>query len=167
MEAQIFTGHRTGSAVFHWVTVSHFLSFFCRSKVTETQSALCKFGEEWSMCLPSFMKAMLRRHSSFVCRWSCFGTFRYSHDRIAQKWAAATRSPIARWSSEDLSERMRRMTQRGRAFCSTFLGSSFLYDLSCRRKSRATLLSTSFFGSSRPCSRKVAATKLRVFATDF
>ncbi len=79
MEAQIFTGHRTGSAVFHWVTVSDFLSFFCRSKVTETQSALCKLGEEWLMCLPSLMKAMLQRHSSFVCRWSCFGTFTYSH----------------------------------------------------------------------------------------
>ena len=46
MEAHIFTGHRTVSAVFHWVTVSDFLSFFCHSKVTDTQSAKCKLGEK-------------------------------------------------------------------------------------------------------------------------
>ncbi len=41
MEAQSLIGHMTGSDVLHCVTVSHFLSFFCLSKVIEMQSAKC------------------------------------------------------------------------------------------------------------------------------
>ncbi len=125
IDAHIFTRHRMGSFVLHCVTVSDFLSFFCLSKVTETHSARCSFVKEWLRILPFLIKAILRRQSCFVCCCSAFGTFKYLHERMAQKWGAAMRSPIACWSSVDLLERMRRMMQRGRAFCSTLFRSSF------------------------------------------
>ena len=80
-------------------------------------------------------------HSCFVCLCSAFGTFAYSHERIAQKWAAPASSPIAWRISVDFEERMRRSTQTGSAFCCSSFGSSFLYILSCHRKSLATLRS--------------------------
>ncbi len=126
IDAHIFMGRRMGSFVLHCVTVSDFLSFFCLSKVTETQSARCSFVEEWSRISPFLIKAMLQRQSCFVCCCSAFVIFKYSHERMTQKWVAAVRLPIAHWSSVDLLERMRRMTQRGRVFCSMLFGSSFL-----------------------------------------
>jgi len=39
MDAKSLTGHMIGSDVRHWVTVSDFLSFFCRLNVIEMQSA--------------------------------------------------------------------------------------------------------------------------------
>ena len=116
---------------------------------------------------PSFMKTIFLMHSCFVCLCSALGTFAYSHERIAQRWAAPVSSPIAWRSSVELEERMRRRTQTGRAFCCTSFGSSFLYDLSCRRKSLATLRSASRFGSSCPFSLKTAATWLRVLGLCF
>ena len=107
---------------------------------------------------PSFMKTIFLMHSCFVCLCSALGTFAYSHERIAQKWAAPASLPIAWRSSVELEERMRRSTQTGRAFCCTSFGSSFLYDLSCRRKSLAMLRSVSRFGSLCPFSLKIAAT---------
>ncbi len=126
IDAHIFTGHRMGSFVLHCVSVSDFLLFFCLSKVTEMQSARCSFVEERSRFLPFLIKAMLQRQSCFICRCSVFVTFKYLHERMAQKWAAAVRPPIARWSSVNLLERMRQMTQRGRVFCFRLFGSSFL-----------------------------------------
>ena len=96
-------------------------------------------------------------HSCFVCFCSAFGTFAYSHERIAQKWAAPASLPIAWQISVDFEERMRRSMQTGSAFCCSSFGSSFLYDLSCRRKSLATLRSASRFGLLCPLSLKTAA----------
>ncbi len=126
IDAHIFTGHRMGSFVLHCVTTSYFLSFFCLSKVTETQSARCSFVEEWSRILLFLIKVMLQRQRCFVCCCSAFVTFKYSHECMTQKWAAAVRLPIAHWSSVILLERMRRMMQRGWAFCFTLFGLSFL-----------------------------------------
>ena len=66
MEAQSLTGHMIGSDVRHWVTVSDFLSFFCRSNVIEMHSARCSMVDVWLRVLPSLMKAIFRRHSCFV-----------------------------------------------------------------------------------------------------
>ena len=66
IEAQSLTGHMMGSDVLHCVTVSYFLSFFCRSKVIETQSAGFNRVDVCSRMLPSLMKTMLRRQSCFV-----------------------------------------------------------------------------------------------------
>ena len=118
-----------------------------------------------SMDSPSLMKTIFLMHSCFVCLCSAFGTFAYSHERIAQKWAAPASSPMAWRISVELEERMRRSTQTGRAFCCTSFGLSFLYNLSCRRKSLSTLRSASRFGSSCPFSLKTAATWLRVSET--
>ena len=66
MEAQSLTGHMIGSDVLHWVTVSDFLSFFCRSKVIEMQSARCNMVNVWVRKLPFLMKTIFRRQSCFV-----------------------------------------------------------------------------------------------------
>ena len=73
-----------------------------------------------------FDKGNVAKAKLLICHGSAFVTFKYLHERMAQKWAAAVRLPITRWSSVDLLERMRRMTQRGRAFCSMLFRSSFL-----------------------------------------
>ncbi len=92
-------------------------------------------------------------------------TFEYLHDRMAQKWVAAESSPIACLRSVDLRERIRRRMQTGSVFCSFSSGLSFLYALSCHRRSQPMLFSASFGGSSRPFSWKIAATRLRVSMT--
>ena len=45
IDVQIFTGHKLTSFVFHWVTVSAFLLFFCHSNVIAMQSAEFKLVE--------------------------------------------------------------------------------------------------------------------------
>ncbi len=138
-----------------------FLSFY----VIETQSAKWREAELWSRVLPSLMKAIFERHSCFVCLCSVFGTFAYSHEHIAQKWAAPASSPIAWQSSVDFEERMRWRTQIGRAFCCTSFGLSFLYNLSWRHRSHATLRSASHLGSLCLVSLKTPAAWLRVSET--
>ena len=150
MDAQVLTGHRSLSDVCHWVTVAAFLSFFCRSNVTKTQSDKWRDGELWSRISPSVMKAIFLMDS-------CFVTFAYSHKRITQKWAAPASLPIVWYSSVEFEEKMRRRMQKGRAFCCTSFGSSFLYDLSWSSASR--------LGSCCPFSLKTAATWLRVSET--
>jgi hypothetical protein len=161
------TGHMTGSVVLHCVTVSDFLSFFCLSKVIETQSAELSSGDEWSKILPPLMKVMFWRQSCFACCCSAFGTLLCLHNCMAQKCVAAASLPIAQRSSVDWEERMRQWTQTGKAFCFFSFGSFFAYNLSCHCRSWPTLRSASLWGSSHPFSLKVAATALMVFATDF
>jgi hypothetical protein len=45
IDVQIFTGHKLTLFVFHWVTVSTFLSFFCHLNVIAMQSAEFKLVE--------------------------------------------------------------------------------------------------------------------------
>ncbi len=45
IDVQIFAGHKLTLFVFHWVTVSAFLSFFCHSNVIAMQSAEFKLVE--------------------------------------------------------------------------------------------------------------------------
>jgi hypothetical protein len=45
IDVQIFTGHKLTLFVFHWVTVSAFLLFFCHSNVIAMQSAEFKLVE--------------------------------------------------------------------------------------------------------------------------
>ncbi len=45
IDVQIFTEHKLTSFVFHWVTVSAFLLFFCRSNVIAMQAAEFKLVE--------------------------------------------------------------------------------------------------------------------------
>ena len=97
--AHCFTGHRKVWSVFHCVIVSDFLSFFWDSKVRETLSARWIFGLLRRMTLPSLEKAMFPRESCLVWCWSCFGTFRYSHDRQAKKKAPMVSWLIACWLS--------------------------------------------------------------------
>ena len=108
IEAHSLTGHMIGLSVFHCVTVSDFLSFFCLSKVIETQSARFNLADVWLRIFPPLMKTMFRRQSCFVCCFSALETLEYSHDRIAQKCAAAASSPIARRNSVAGEKRMRR-----------------------------------------------------------
>jgi hypothetical protein len=63
IEAQSLTGHRDSSKVFHWDTVSHFLPFFCRSKVMETQSSKCNFVKLCGRVVPCRIKMMFQRCS--------------------------------------------------------------------------------------------------------
>jgi hypothetical protein len=167
MDAHSLIGHMKGSVVLHCVTVSDFLSFFCRSNVMETQSVEFSSADEWSRMLPPLMKAIFQRQSCFVCFCSAFVSLQYSHDHMAQKWEATASSPIARRNSVDLEARMRRRMQMGKPFCCFSLGSSFLYDFSCHCRSRLTLHSASSWGSSHPFSLKAAATALTVFETVF
>ncbi len=122
IKAHSLIGHMIGSVVLHCVTVLDFLSFFCCSKVIETQSAKCDLGDVCLVMLPPLMKAIFLRQSCFICRCSAFGTLQYSHDCMAQKWAAAASSPIACYSSVDLEKRTRRRTQTGKDSCCFFLG---------------------------------------------
>jgi hypothetical protein len=107
MDAHSLIGHIIGSAVL----------LFCCSKVMETQSAKFSSADEWSRMMSSLMKAIVQRQSCFICCCSAFVTLQYLHHHMAQKWAAATSSPIACCNSVDLEERMRWRTQMGKAFC--------------------------------------------------
>ena len=165
MPKSLWMGHSNSSAVRHWGTVSAFLSFFCLSNVIKTQSPKWRDGELCFRILLSLLKAIFPIHSCFICLCSALGTFAYLHKHIAQKWVPPASLPIAWQSSVDFEERMKKSTQTGRAFCCTFFGSSFLYDLSWRRKSWATLRSASHLGSSYPFSLKTATTWLMVSET--
>ncbi len=165
IDIKIFTGHKLTLLVFPWVTVSAFLLFFCCSKMIAMQLAKFNLAKLWSRISLSLTNAILQRQSCFVCRCSAFGTFRYLHERIAQKCTAATRCPIAVLISVDFEVRMRWRMQTGKAFCCNSFGLSFEYDLSWRHKSCATLFSASCLGGSLLLSRKATATRLRVSLT--
>ncbi len=74
IEVQSLTGYRILSNLLHWVTISHFLSFFCHLKVTKTQSAKCNSVESFWRVMPCWIKAIFCRHSCFVCRCLAFVT---------------------------------------------------------------------------------------------
>ena len=115
--AHCFTGHRIGSSVRPWITVSCLLSFFCISNVTATLSANSKFSDGVEIRRPSLKNLMLRSLSSFVRFISLLGTFKYSHERQAKKAALIVSCTIALSSSDICLIASSRSTKNGRAFC--------------------------------------------------
>jgi len=124
--AHCFTGHKTGSSVRPCVTVSFLASFFCISKVTETQSANSNSSDGVSIRRPSLKNLIFLRQRSLVLFCSRLGTREYSHDRQAKKPAIIVSWDTA-WSSSDTCLfASSSSTQKGSAFCCSWLGSSFL-----------------------------------------
>jgi hypothetical protein len=81
IEAQSLAGHKIGSDVLHWVTVSDFLPSFSLSKVIEmieTQSAKFTAADVWLRVSPPLMKTMLQRQS---CANGPFSKLEMQHDR--------------------------------------------------------------------------------------
>ncbi len=58
IEAHSLNGHMIGLSVFHCVTVSDFLSFFCLSEVIETQSTRFNSADVWLRIFSLLMKTM-------------------------------------------------------------------------------------------------------------
>ena len=68
--AQLITGHIVSSPDRSCVTVSFFSSFFCDSKVIETQFASCRLGSECGISMLSLKNLKFLTQSSLVRRWS-------------------------------------------------------------------------------------------------
>jgi hypothetical protein len=86
MEAQILTGHNTGSPERCWVIISFFVSRFCILNVIETQSAaVANYLSECGMRRFPLKNLTLLTQSSlvFLGPW----TLTYLQDRMAKKKA--------------------------------------------------------------------------------
>ena len=90
---QARTGHIIGSLVAHCVTVSFFMSFFCISKVMETQSDSLRLGDVLGMTVPFRANCILQILNCFVRPGR--DTFKYSHDRQAKKKAPIINCAVA------------------------------------------------------------------------
>ncbi len=145
-------------SVFPWITVSCFESFFCILNVTATLSDHSKLSEGAERRCPSLENLMFLKHKSFVCFMSWQGTFRYSQERHAKKAALIVSCTMALSKSVTCLFANSLRTTKGRAFCCTCLGSSFLKALDNHDRRMLSLLSVSFMGFGLPFSLKVCTT---------
>ncbi len=88
----------------------------------------------------------------------CFGTFRYSHDRIAKKKAPIVNCVMAFCVSVVVLSAMMERMHIGIAFSGISRGSAFLYARYCRAKIQARFPSLSSVGFRKPFRLKTAAT---------
>ena len=152
------TGHSNTSPERSWVAASIRSSFFCHSKVVETQSAHSSSGWSCGISTPSRKKRMFLSLRQSVRRFSAWATLRHSHDRHAKKTAPVESWLVALWVSATADWAASFNTMMGRAFCWTGLGSSFLKPLNRRCRSLPSSPSSSFVGFVRSLSLKDDAT---------
>lgn len=86
----IFTGHRSLSEDLYCVMVSPLLSFFCRIKVIDTQSALYRRGSAWEISFLPLKNCTFFKVNNFVLLGP--DTWMYSQDLIAKKKAPMNNS---------------------------------------------------------------------------
>jgi hypothetical protein len=108
------------------VTVSIFSSFFCLSKVHETQSENSNSASLWLMSLPSRKNLMLLSQSIVVHCWLAAGTLKYLQDLNAKNIARQVSWETAMESLEIVFFPISAMTHIGIAFWCFSAGSAFL-----------------------------------------
>ena len=113
-----------------------------------TISAVFKCGEECGIVIPFFLTIIFLKRNIFVLR-SSSGVFvsRYSHDLIAKHIAPISNHTSATCHGDLVSSNIFLNTIIGRAFCSFFDPSSFLYPLNCSLRRKQVLPSESNLGS--------------------
>ena len=154
--AAALTGQRISFPNAIWVMVSIFLSFFCRSKVTDTHSANSSSGWSWSSCLDPRKIRMLRSLTISVHCCSDWWTLRYSHDCMAKKMASVASWAVALLSLELHCLLISETTEIGMAAWWFSGGFLFLNNLNSPCKMNASWPSLSRVGLGCPCSQKVA-----------
>eukprot|EP00956_Cyclotella_meneghiniana_P029718 scaffold72862_cov23-Cyclotella_meneghiniana.AAC.1 len=93
---------RMASPEASWFTVSIFSSFFCFSNVIDTTSAVSSWGWLWGSSTPFLKNLIFLNRRMSVRRFSAWGTFKYSQDRMAKK-----KAPTASWAARYCLDRRR------------------------------------------------------------